>query len=129
LQKGIRSSGFHFSPEGFLVAEKMIEKFLARAVRFYEQEQGESFGSPLLGSYVRRWERWVKSMSVHLTGLIWSLRTSLTPNARPRWNHRRAYRSFLCKSRSSRVLDAPHKKKRPAVFAEYEPMATPRVVR
>ena len=28
------------------MAEKAIEKFLARAVRLYEQEQGEPFGSP-----------------------------------------------------------------------------------
>jgi hypothetical protein len=30
----------------------------ARAVRLYEQEQGEPFGSPLLGLYVRRWASW-----------------------------------------------------------------------
>ena len=29
------------------MAEKTIEKFLARAVRLYEQEQGEPKGSPL----------------------------------------------------------------------------------
>ena len=33
------------------MAEKTIEKFLARAVRLYEQEPGEPFGSPLLGLY------------------------------------------------------------------------------
>ena len=37
------------------MAEKTIEKFLARAVRRYEQEQEEPCGSPLLGLYVRRW--------------------------------------------------------------------------
>jgi hypothetical protein len=31
------------------MAEKTIEKFLARAVRLYELEQEEPFGSPLLG--------------------------------------------------------------------------------
>jgi len=41
--------------------EKTIEKFLARAVRLYEQEQEESFDSPLVGLYVRRWERWVNA--------------------------------------------------------------------
>jgi len=40
------------------VGEKTIEKFFARAVRLYEQEQGESFGSLLLGLYVKRWVRW-----------------------------------------------------------------------
>ncbi len=49
------------SPEGLSMAKKAVEKFLARAVRLYEQEQGESFGSPLLGLYVRRWERWVNA--------------------------------------------------------------------
>jgi hypothetical protein len=34
------------------MAEKTIEKFLARAVQLYGQEKGESFGSPLLGLYV-----------------------------------------------------------------------------
>ena len=51
------------------MAEKTIEKFLARAVRLYEQEQGEPSGSPLLGSYVRRWERWVRSMGVEHVGI------------------------------------------------------------
>ncbi len=54
--------GFRFSPEGLSVAEKTIEKFLARAVRLYEQEPGGSFGSPLLGLYVRRWVSWVHSV-------------------------------------------------------------------
>jgi len=53
--------GFRFSPEGLSVAEKTIEKFLARAVRLYEQEQGEPFGFPLLGLYVRRWVRFATS--------------------------------------------------------------------
>ena len=41
------------------MAEKTIVKFLARAVRLYEQEQGEPFGSPWLGLYVKRWVRWL----------------------------------------------------------------------
>jgi hypothetical protein len=51
------------------MAEKTIEKFLARAVQLYEQEQEEPFGSPLLGPYVRRWDRWVRSMSVEHVGI------------------------------------------------------------
>ena len=31
------------------MVEKTIEKFLARVVRLSDQEQGEAFGSPLLG--------------------------------------------------------------------------------
>jgi hypothetical protein len=44
-------------PEELAMAEKTIEKFLARAVRLYEQEREEPFGSPRLGLYVRRWVR------------------------------------------------------------------------
>jgi hypothetical protein len=40
------------------LAEKTIENFLARAIRLYEQEREESFGSARLALYVRRWERW-----------------------------------------------------------------------
>ena len=43
------------------MAEKTIEKFLARAVQLYEQEQEEPFGSPLLRLYVKRWVRWLYS--------------------------------------------------------------------
>lgn len=49
----------HFDPEGFEATTKIIERFVARAVRLYEQGQGESFGSPLLGPYVKRWVRWL----------------------------------------------------------------------
>jgi len=59
-EKGLDFLGFHFSPEGLSVAEKTIEKFLAHAVRLYEQEQEEPCGSPLLGSYVRRWVGWLR---------------------------------------------------------------------
>jgi len=52
IEKGFDFLGYHFTPEGLSVAEKTIEKFLARAVRLYEQERGEPFGSPQLGLYV-----------------------------------------------------------------------------
>jgi len=54
IEKGFDFPRYHFSPEGLSMAEKTIEKFLARAVRLYEQEREEPFGSPLLGLYVRR---------------------------------------------------------------------------
>ena len=54
-EKGFDFLGYHFSPEGLGVAKKTIDKFLLRAVRLYEQEQGETSSSPLLGLYVRRW--------------------------------------------------------------------------
>jgi hypothetical protein len=62
-EKGFDFLGFHFSPEGLSMAEKTIEKFLARTVRLYEQKQGEPFGSPLLGLYVRRWVKWVRGIA------------------------------------------------------------------
>jgi len=65
IEKGFDFLGYHFSSEGLSVAEKTIKKFLARAVRLYEQEQEEPFGSPLLGLYVRRWVRWVTAGSLH----------------------------------------------------------------
>jgi hypothetical protein len=59
IDKGFDFLGYHFSPEGLGVATKTIERFLARAVRLYEQEQEEPCGSPMLGLYVRRWYMWV----------------------------------------------------------------------
>ena len=59
IENGFDFLGYHFSPDGLSVAEKTIEKFLARVVRLYEQEQEEPFGSPLLGLYVRRWVGWL----------------------------------------------------------------------
>jgi hypothetical protein len=46
IEKGFDFLGYPFSPEGLSVAGKTIEKFLARAVRLYEQEQEEPCGSP-----------------------------------------------------------------------------------
>ena len=40
IEKGFDFLGYHFSPEGLSMAEKTIEKFLARADRLYEQEPG-----------------------------------------------------------------------------------------
>jgi RNA-directed DNA polymerase len=63
IEKGFDFLGYHFSPEGLSMAEKTIEKFLARAVRLYEQEREEPCGSPLLGLYVERWVRWVRGIA------------------------------------------------------------------
>ena len=49
---------YHFGPEGLTVAAKTIEQFVAPAIRLYEQEPGEPFGSSRFGLYVRRWVRW-----------------------------------------------------------------------
>jgi hypothetical protein len=44
-------------------AEKTIERFLARAVRLYEQERGEPCGPVSLGLYVRRWLGWLRGIT------------------------------------------------------------------
>jgi hypothetical protein len=62
-EKGFDFLGYHFSPEGVSVADKTIEKFLARAVRLYEQEQRGAFRPPLLGHYVERWVRGVRGIT------------------------------------------------------------------
>ena len=48
IEKGFDFLGYHFSPDGFSMAEKTIEKFLARAVQLYEKEREEPCGSPCL---------------------------------------------------------------------------------
>jgi RNA-directed DNA polymerase len=61
IEKGFDFLGYHFSPQGLRIARRTIENFLSPAVRHYEQEPGEPFGSPQLGLYVERWVRWGKS--------------------------------------------------------------------
>jgi hypothetical protein len=56
--RGFDFLGYHFGPEGFTVAAKTIEQFVARAIRLYEQQPGEACASARLGLYVRRWLRW-----------------------------------------------------------------------
>jgi len=58
------------------MAEKAIEKFLARAIRLYEQEREEPCGSPQLGLYVRRRVGWVKAglKNINLTA-SWDMQT------------------------------------------------------
>jgi hypothetical protein len=41
------------------VTTKTIDRFVARTVQLYEQEQEEPFGSPLPGLYVKRWFGWL----------------------------------------------------------------------
>jgi RNA-directed DNA polymerase len=75
-EKGFDFLGFHFSPEGLSVAEKTIEKFLARALRLYGQGQGQPSGSPSLALYVRRWERWVRSTGVERLVMVLFIKRS-----------------------------------------------------
>ncbi|CAB1063130.1 hypothetical protein D1BOALGB6SA_7913 [Olavius sp. associated proteobacterium Delta 1] len=60
IDKGFDFLGYHFSPAGLTVATGTLMKFVARAIRLYEQERGKPEGSPQLGLYVRRWVRWVE---------------------------------------------------------------------
>ncbi len=57
-ERGFDFLGCHFGPEGFTVAAKTIEQFVARAIRLYEQEPGEALASARVGLYVRRWVGW-----------------------------------------------------------------------
>ena len=47
-----------FTPRSLTVARKTIENFLERALRLYEQEPGERWGSARLESYVTLCRRW-----------------------------------------------------------------------
>ena len=58
IEKGFDFLGYGFTPRSLTVARKKIENFLERALRLYEQEPGERWGSPRLESYVIRWRRW-----------------------------------------------------------------------
>jgi RNA-directed DNA polymerase len=66
IEKGFDFLGYHFSPEGLSVAEKTIEKFLAHAVRLYEQEQGGAFRLPLAW-FVCAAVGWVDAWRHHTT--------------------------------------------------------------
>ena len=57
-ERGFVFLGYHFGPEGLILAAKTIERFVARAVRLYEREPGEACASARLRLYVRRWIRW-----------------------------------------------------------------------
>ena len=62
MTRGFDFLGYHFGPEGFTVAAKTIEQFVARAIRLYEQEPGEALvASARFGEYLRRWVRWVSA--------------------------------------------------------------------
>ena len=60
IEKGFDFLGYHFCREGLSVAEDTVERFIEKATRLYEQEQGKPEGLPLLGLYVQRWARWVR---------------------------------------------------------------------
>ncbi len=58
IERGFDFLGYHFGPGGLTLAVKTIERFVAHAIRLYEQEPGEALASSRLGHYVRRWISW-----------------------------------------------------------------------
>jgi hypothetical protein len=96
IQRGFDFLGYRFSPSGLAVAASTMERFAARAARLYEQERrkrqeprARRGSSPsTLGTYVRRWQRWVSS---GLSATM--LQTDLSLVSTGRWNGRRCLRS------------------------------------
>ncbi len=58
IGRGFDFLGYHFRPGQLSLAQKTMERFVARAVRLYEQEPGEAFASTRFGLYLRRWVAW-----------------------------------------------------------------------
>lgn len=61
IERGFEFLGYHFGPGTLTVAQKTVERFVARAIQLYEQEPGETCASSRLGTYVQRWCRWVRA--------------------------------------------------------------------
>ena len=49
IERGFDFPGYHFSREGLTVAKATIQRFVARAIRLYEQEPGEACASSRFG--------------------------------------------------------------------------------
>ena len=61
IDKSFDFLGYHFDRERLTVAKATLERFVERATRLYEQGPGEPEGSHRLGTYVRRWTRWIRA--------------------------------------------------------------------
>lgn len=48
IQKGFNFLGYQFSPQGLTVAQKTIERFVARTDRLYEQERDSWQTGPVI---------------------------------------------------------------------------------
>ncbi len=57
-ERGFDFLGNDFSPEGLTLAANTIERFVARAIRLYEQELGKALASSRFGEYLWRWVKW-----------------------------------------------------------------------
>jgi RNA-directed DNA polymerase len=61
IEKGFDWLGYHISRCGLRVATTILQHFVTRSLRLYEQELREGETSSRLGDYVRRWVRWVSA--------------------------------------------------------------------
>ena len=60
IEKGFDFPGYHFRHEGLSVAEKTVERFLARVRSGFMSESRRSLSAPpLLGLNVKRWLGWM----------------------------------------------------------------------
>ncbi len=79
-ESGFDFLGYHFRPGQLSVAGKTIERFVARAIRLYEQEPGEACVSSRFGLYVRRWVRWA-SAGLPVEAITRQTRASIFPHS------------------------------------------------
>jgi len=68
IERGFDFLGYHFVPDGISVARKTVENFIARAIRLYEQEPREPYGSHRFGLYVKQWVRWAGGVGQYVLG-------------------------------------------------------------
>ena len=61
VAKGFDFLGYHFSPQGLIVANITWAKFVSRLHRLYEQKKTQPEWAALIGDYVTRWWRWVQA--------------------------------------------------------------------
>jgi RNA-directed DNA polymerase len=54
IERGFEFLGYQFRPDRLTIAQKIVERFVARAFQLYEQEPGETCASSRLGRYVQR---------------------------------------------------------------------------
>ncbi len=58
IKRGFDFLGYHFGPQGLVLAENTIAAFVERALRLYEQDRKEPCSPSRFGVYVRRWPDW-----------------------------------------------------------------------
>ena len=62
-----------------MLAENTLRYFIDKASRLYEREREDPSGSSAIGTYVRRWNGWVKSGVGDLSLLMPLCLVTLTP--------------------------------------------------